>query len=100
METVVTLDSLNKDRRAEILRLADLHGAHTLRVFGSVARGEAHADSDLDLLVAWDPGRSLMDHAELVDDLQSLLGMKVHIGTDMALHWYVREKILREATPL
>lgn len=100
METVVTLDSLRKDRRAEILRLANFHGAHNLRVFGSVARGEAHADSDLDLLVAWDPGRSLMDHAELVDDLQSLLGMKVHIGTDKALHWYVREKILREATPL
>ena len=51
METVVTLDSLRKDRRAEILRLADLYGAHDIRVFGSVARGEAHADSDLDLLV-------------------------------------------------
>ena len=97
---MVNLDSLRTERRADILRLASLHGAHDLRVFGSVARGEAHANSDLDLLVAWDPGRSLMDHAELVEDLQALLGMKVHVGTEKSLHWYVRDRIMREATPL
>ena len=75
-------------------------GAHSLRVFGSVARGEANEDSDLDLLVAWEPGRSLLDHAGLVQDLQELLGMKVHVGTGESLHWYVRDRILREATPL
>jgi predicted nucleotidyltransferase len=58
------------------------------------------ADSDLDLLVAWEPGRSLLDHAGLVQDLQELLGMKVHVGTEKSLHWYVRDRILREATPL
>ncbi len=88
------------ERRAEILQLAARRGAHRLRVFGSVARGEANENSDLDLLVAWDPGRSLMDHAGLVQDLQDLLGIKVHVGTEKSLHWYVRDRILREATPL
>ena len=97
---MVTLDSLRAERKEEILRLAERRGAHNLRVFGSVARGEANEGSDLDLLVAWEPGRSLLDHAGLVQDLQELLGMKVHVGTEKSLHWYVRDKILREATPL
>ena len=97
---MVTMDTLRAERREEILRLAERRGAHSLRVFGSVARGEANEDSDLDLLVAWEPGRSPLDHAGLVQDLQELLGMKVHIGTGKPLHWYVRDRILREATPL
>jgi len=97
---MVTLDILRTERRDEILRLAGRRGAHNLRVFGSVARNEANENSDLDLLVAWEPGRSLMDHAGLVQDLQDLLGIKVHVGTEKSLHWYVRERILREATPL
>ncbi len=97
---MVTLDTLRAERREEILRLAERRGAHSLRVFCSVARREANEDSDLDLLVAWDPGRSLLDHAGLVEDLQELLGIKVHVGTEKSLHWYVRDRILREATPL
>lgn len=97
---MVTLDTLRAERREEILRLARRRGAHSLRVFGSVARGEADENSDLDLLVAWELGRSLMDHAGLVQDLEALLGMKVHVGTEKSLHWYVRDRILREATPL
>jgi predicted nucleotidyltransferase len=97
---MVTLDTLRVERREEILRLAERHDAHSLRVFGSVARGEANETSDLDLLVAWEPGRSLLDHAGLVQDLQELLGIKVHVGTEKSLHWYVRDRILREAAPL
>ena len=97
---MVTLESLRTERRDEILRLAGERGAHDLRVFGSVARGEATDSSDLDLLVAWEPGRSLLDHAGLVQDLQELLGIKVHVGTEKSLHWYVRDRILSEATPL
>ena len=97
---MVTLQALRSDRREEILRLAARRGARNLRVFGSVARGDANEHSDLDLLVEWEPDRSLLDHAGLVQDLQELLGMKVHVGTEKSLHWYVRDRILREATPL
>ena len=97
---MVTLETLRSERRADILRLAARNGARNLRVYGSVARGESKATSDLDLLVEWEPGRSLMDHARLVLDLQELLGAKVHVGTEQSLYWYVRERILQEATPL
>src|SRR5579871_2647371 len=97
---MVTLDNLRTERRAEILRVAKNHGAGSVRVFGSVARGEATENSDLDLLVSREPGRSLLDHAGLIQDLQELLGIKVHVGTEQSLHWYVRDRILREATPL
>ena len=97
---MVTLDTLRAERREEILRLAERYGAHSLRVFGSVARGEGNESSDLDLLVSWEPGRSLLDHSGLVQDLEELLGVKVHVGTEKSLHWYVRDSILREATLL
>ncbi|MEZ5353754.1 MAG: nucleotidyltransferase family protein [Bryobacteraceae bacterium] len=80
--------------------MAQRHGARNIRVFGSVARGETTEDSDLDLLVEWEPGRGLLDHVGLVQDLEELLGVEVHVGTEAALHWYVRDRILREATPL
>lgn len=97
---MLSLDTLRGDRRDEILRIAERRGAHRVRVFGSVARGDATEGSDLDLLVDWDPGRSLLDHVGLVQDLQELLGVPVHIGTEKSLHWYLRDKILREAKPL
>lgn len=97
---MLKLSVLRAERRDDILRLARQRGACDVRVFGSVARGEANESSDLDLLVAWEPGRSLLDHAGFVQDLQELLGVKVHVGTESSLHWYARERILREATPL
>jgi predicted nucleotidyltransferase len=95
-----TLDTLRTDSRDEIVRRAARRGARNRRVFGSVARGEANQNSDLDLLVDWEPGRSLLDHSGLVQDVQELLGIKVHVGTEKSLHWYVRDRILREANPL
>jgi|SRR5450755_451130 predicted nucleotidyltransferase len=97
---VLTLETLRARRREDVLRLAKSHGAVDLRVFGSVARNEPGESSDLDLLVSWEPGRSLMDHAALVGDLEDLLGIRVHVGTQKALHWYVRDRILRDAVPL
>ena len=92
-------DVLEKWRR-EILEIADRRGAKNIRVFGSFARGEAGPDSDLDLLVDMEPGRSLLDLGELMLDLGDLLGRKVDIVTETSLYWLLRRKILREARPL
>ena len=99
-EHMVTLETLRDVKRVDVLRLAERHGARKIRVFGSVARGEARDTSDLDLLVEWEPGRSLPDHVALVQDLEELLGTRVHVGTERSLHWYVRDRILKEAKPL
>ena len=61
----MTLEALLKEKREEILRIAARHGARNVRVFGSVARGDADAQSDIDLLVEFEPDRSLLDHAAL-----------------------------------
>jgi len=87
-------------KRDEILKIAAQHGARNLRVFGSLATGKAGPRSDLDLLVEFEPGRSLLDHVALVQDLEDLLGRKVDVVTEKALHWYIRDRVLREAVPL
>ena len=97
---MVTLRMLQEEKRDAVLDLARRYGAANVRVFGSVARDEATQESDVDLLVEWEPGRSLLDHAGLVLDLQDLLGAPVEVGTERSLHWYVRERILAEAVPL
>jgi predicted nucleotidyltransferase len=87
-------------KRTDILRLADRHGATEVRVFGSVARGEAGPDSDVDLLVKMAPERSLLDHVALWQDLEDLLGRKVDLVSEKALHRLMRDQILKEAVPL
>ena len=94
------LEDLIRARRDEILSVAARHGAYNVRVFGSLVRGEAHEDSDVDLLVDMEPGRSLLDHSELLQDLQELLGRKVDVLTEGSIYWLLRRRILREARPL
>jgi predicted nucleotidyltransferase len=96
----VGINDLLGSKREEILQIAARHGAHNVRVFGSVARGEATPESDLDFLVELEPGRSLLDHVALLQDLESLLGRKVDLVEPEALHWYIRDRILQEAIPL
>ena len=91
---------LLEQRRAEILAVAAQHGARNVRVFGSVARGVDDTASDIDLLVDLEPGRTLLDHAGLILDLQNLLGCKVDVATENGLRPRVRERVLREALPL
>lgn len=90
---------LNKHRSA-ILRIAAEHGARNVRVFGSVARGTASEASDLDLLVAMEPGRSLLDLVALNQDLEEALGHPVDVVSEGGLSPYLRERILAEAIAL
>jgi hypothetical protein len=89
-----------KGKRTEILRVAAKHGAKNVRVFGSFVRGEATETSDLDLLVDFEPDRSLLDQSALVVELQDLLGRKVDVVTEAGLYWLLRRRILREARAL
>ena len=94
------MDSLLESRREAILRVAREHGAMRVRVFGSMARGDAGAESDVDLLVELEQGRTLLDLGALLMDLQDLLHRKVDVLTEAALHPRIRERVLREAVPL
>jgi predicted nucleotidyltransferase len=78
------IDELLKAKRQEILAIAARHGAHNLRVFGSVARGEAGPESDLDILVEMEPSESLLDHVALMQDLEDLLQRKVDLVSERA----------------
>ncbi len=94
------LTTLLHTKREEILRTAARHGAISVRIFGSVARGEEGPDSDVDFLVELAPNRSLLDHVALLHDLEDLLGCKVDIVEPDGLHWYIRDRILQEAVLL
>ncbi len=94
------LDALVKARREEILQTAAKHGAFNVRVFGSVARGRADEQSDLDLLVDMETGRSLFDLGGLLVELEELLDCNVDVVTEQGLRERIRERVLREAVAL
>lgn len=86
--------------RSEILSRAAKHGASHVRLFGSVARGDDHPGSDVDILIELEPGRSLRDHAALVLELEALLGRRVDVATERGLRPRYRDRILAEAIAL
>ena len=86
-----------KEKREDILRIASRHGAYNVRVFGSVARGDADSGSDIDFLVDMEPDRSLFDLGGLLMDLKVLLKQKVDVVTERSLHWYIRDRIIKES---
>ena len=94
------IEQLLEEKREEIRRIAAMHGAMNVRVFGSVARGEARQDSDLDLLVDAGPETSSWFPAGLVLDLEEILGCKVEVVTEKGLNPYLKERVLQEALPL
>jgi hypothetical protein len=96
---MVTLDTLRREKRPEILRLAEMYGAHNVRIFGSVARGDNQDESDIDFLVEFDKGRTLFDLVRLRLDLQELLGATVEVVTPNSLR-YIRDRVVAEAQPL
>jgi predicted nucleotidyltransferase len=97
---VSALDKLRLEKRAEILRLAEIHGCRNIRVFGSIATGESHAESDVDFLVDLDEGRNLFDLGGLLADLKDALASDVDLVEARCLHPYIRDRILSEAVAL
>ncbi len=96
----MTLQNLRQSRRNAILTTAARYGARNVRVFGSVARGEAGETSDLDLLVDLDQGRSMMDLGGLLMDLREQLDVEIDIATERMLRPELRQRVLAEAVPL
>lgn len=96
----MTLTQLLEERRADIRAIAAKHGVTQLQVFGSVARGEAGPDSDIDFLIEIGPTTSAWFPAGLILDLEHLLGHRVEVVTMQALHPALRDAVLREAKPV
>jgi len=96
----MTLTEVLADKREDLLRIAERYGARDVRVFGSLARGEAGPESDVDLLVKLAPGVTLLKHAALVRELEALLGRRVDLVSERGLRPRVRASVLRDAVPL
>jgi predicted nucleotidyltransferase len=89
------------DATADDLRaVARKHGVLRLRVFGSWARGDRHAGSDLDLLVRMEPGRTLWDLSRLRDEMEALTGLQIDLVTEGGLSPYICDRVLAEAVPV
>ncbi len=89
-----------QEKRDEILAIATRYGALDIRVFGSRARGEEKPDSDVDLLIRLEAGRTLLDIVAIKQDLEDLLGCKVDVVTESAVSRFIRNKVLAEAVAL
>lgn len=89
-----------KDKRAEILAIAERYGAKNVRIFGSSARGDVGPESHVDLLVDLEPGRNLFDLGGFLYEVQELLGLPVDVVTEKGLREHVRPSVLRDAVPL
>ena len=91
-----TISELRR-RRGEILVIAARHGAGNVRVFGSIARGDSGPDSDIDFVMEFEPGRSLLDHGGLIMDLQDVLGCKVDVVSVHGLRDRMRARVDAES---
>jgi uncharacterized protein len=96
----MSIRQLLRSKRRKILQIAARHGARRVRVFGSVARGTARRGSDIDFLVEMDEGRSLLDHAALILDLERLLKRPVDVASERGLRQPLRKEVLRDAIAL
>ncbi|ELS04743.1 putative nucleotidyltransferase [Xenococcus sp. PCC 7305] len=94
------LKQILKEKRSEIIRIAEVYGASNIRIFGSVARDEATKNSDIDFLMDIEPGKNLLNRIALIQDLEDLLGCKVDVAKPEILHECIRERVLKEAIPL
>jgi uncharacterized protein len=99
-EKTKLVEDLLREKREEILRIAEKHGARNVRIFGSVATGEATDTSDIDLLVDTAEQTSPWFPAGLIEELEEVLGRRVDVVTPDGLYWLLRRRILKEARPL
>ena len=96
----MSIHELLQSKREKTLQIAARHGARKVRVFGSVARGEARRGSDIDFLVEMDEGRSLLDHAALILDLERLLKHPVDVASERGLRLPVWKEVLKDVIAL
>lgn len=89
-----------EDHREQIQEIASRHGAHDVRVFGSLARDQGESGSDLDLLISLEEGRTLLDLVSLKQELEEALGRRVDVVTERSLSSTLRPVVLREAVAL
>ena len=91
---------LIESHREQLLALARRRGVTSVRVFGSMGRGDGRQDSDVDLLVTLAPGISALALGGLLLDAQDLLGRRVDVVTEASLHPTLRDRVLADAVPL
>ena len=91
---------LIETHRAQILALAERHGLQDVRIFGSMARGDADDASDVDLLVSLAPHKTGLALGALLVDVERLLNRRVEVLTENSLHPAIRDQVLKEAQPL
>lgn len=96
----MTLEEVRSRYRDQIVAAAEKRGAHNIRIFGSVARGDQRLDSDIDFLVDFDPGRSLLDLTGLWLDLETVLGCKVDVVSGRGIKPRMAIELMREAVSL
>ena len=89
-----------KKKRESIISVVERNGGRKVRIFGSLARGEGLTDSDVDILIELDPGRSLLDILAIKQDLEDLLHRNVDVLTESAVSPYIKDDIMSEAVAL
>lgn len=92
--------SISDEIASRVRELGERYGVRRIRLFGSTARGEAGPDSDIDLLVDYQPGRGGFAFVEFCDEIERLLGRKVDVVTERSLHPVIRDRVLAQAVPL
>ncbi len=95
----MTINKL-KEYKNDILRIALLHGAKNIKVFGSVARGEENQNSDVDFVVEMGKGKTVLNRIALMQDLKKLLGQEVDVVTYKSLREKIKNDLIRDAIDL
>ncbi len=94
------LDKLITRNREAIIKIAQRNNAVNIRVFGSMVRGDAESDSDVDLLADLDINTSLLDRIAITQEIEDLLGRKIDLVTPDKLHRVIKDRVMKESIPL